>query len=570
MPLKLNEDSNRITLIPDVHLLDQPMRLTLRIEREWAEADIDGRYSVRVDFSFAQAVGQKNNYWRLTWPTNIGLKELTLRTRRADTVSPLEDADLAAMQERYAEAIRQYENLRGDPQFGAEAAFKIGECRYLHGEPAVALPIWETLLDGPPSPWRDRALLRLWTHNASSRQGNYSDYLGLLPDPLPPSLFGLISQAQIDELEAGHSAVGMGIALPRVNVTDVIESAKTLRLLRFSNVQIANRFALAHHVALLDREANELFKRGLQSIQAASNTTENLLAATNCLDQWCRLRSSEENPALAQYLVNWRNQHRTHPTVQTIFLMEAARKAARASDISSAFTHLKQAPVTAEGLDNRIYISFGLLFGIMHRLDLHETRAQSAWSESLKIADKVTLKSPLYLMDRILLHSLTRTWDTEAAGDVLTTLAGRHLLGSARTTAQAAFNGVFLADPAWFTTFNEVLQDERGRQFAEDYVLCRQPPRELVLQFYRLLFERYFLSTIFPQPTAEQSSRVRQLVDTLVTEMAMNPRGEIAHLYAYLRAWNDPAAAKHLFDTTYPYSPALIESLKWLLQQRHP
>jgi hypothetical protein len=59
-------------------------------------------------------------------------------------------------------------------------------------------------------------------------------------------------------------------------------------------------------------------------------------------------------------------------------------------------------------------------------------------------------------------------------------------------------------------------------------------------------------------------------VDTLVTEMTMNPRGEMAHLHTYLRAWNDPAAAKTLFESSYPYSPALIESLKWLLQQRHP
>lgn len=59
-------------------------------------------------------------------------------------------------------------------------------------------------------------------------------------------------------------------------------------------------------------------------------------------------------------------------------------------------------------------------------------------------------------------------------------------------------------------------------------------------------------------------------MDTLVTEMTMNPRGEMAHLHTYLRAWNDPAAAKTLFESSYPYSPALIESLKWLLQQRHP
>jgi hypothetical protein len=153
---------------------------------------------------------------------------------------------------------------------------------------------------------------------------------------------------------------------------------------------------------------------------------------------------------------------------------------------------------------------------------------------------------------------------------VLTTLAGCHLQGTESTAAQAAFNQTFLTDPAWLTTFNAVLQDERGREFAEDYALCLDPPRELVLRLYRLLFEHYFLSTAFPQATPEQSTRVHQIVDTLVTEMAMNPRGEMAHLHAYLRAWNDLTAAKSLFESRYPYSPALIENMRWLLQQRHP
>jgi hypothetical protein len=291
--------------------------------------------------------------------------------------------------------------------------------------------------------------------------------------------------------------------------------------------------------------------------------------------------------------------------------MEQARRAAREQNLRAAITFIRKArEVTPDKLDNRLHTSLWLLEGMLYRLQGAEDRAQSAWRKALAVAGAVTMKHPLHLCDCVLLHSLTQSWDLRIAGDVLTTLAGRHLKNAERTAAQAAFNQTFLTDPAWLTTFNAVLQSDEGRKFAEDYVLCRQPPRELVLRFYRLLFEHYFLvaaparawsssgrepvenerpqapesipghrlaakATVAagasPWPslvTPEHATRVRQIVDQLVTEMSLNPQGEIAHLYAYLRAWNDPSAAKTLFDTSYPYTPALVENMKWLLKQR--
>jgi hypothetical protein len=197
-----------------------------------------------------------------------------------------------------------------------------------------------------------------------------------------------------------------------------------------------------------------------------------------------------------------------------------------------------------------------------------EDKAQLAWRKALEIASTVTMKNPLYLCDCVVLHSLTQSWDLRSAGDVLTTMAGRHLVGSDRTAAQAAFNEAFLTDPAWLSVFNASLHDASGRDFAVDYALCREPPRELVQRFYRRLFEGYFLATAFPQASHEEMARVRQIVDQLVTEMAANSRGEIADFYAYLRAWNAPAAAPALWKKAYPYSQATIENMKWLLEHR--
>jgi len=351
----------------------------------------------------------------------------------------------------------------------------------------------------------------------------------------------------------------------------ITEATKAFRLLRQPPVQIASRFALANHSAGLDRESHSLYWDGLDDALQTVRTPDDMRAVTNCLDQSCRIQPSESNESLASRLNQWKKKRPDDPTVQAIWHMELARRAARGRNLRGAIIFIREArQLRPEEMDNRIHTSLWLLEGMLYRLQKAEDRAQSAWRKARSIAETVTMKSPLHLMDRVILGSLTQAWDLRMAGDLLTTLAGRHLIGEEQTKAKAAFNATFLTDPAWLTTFNNVLQSEEGRQFAKDYVLCRQPLRELVLHFYRLLFEHYFLTTAFPTATPDQAARVHQIVDTLVTEMAMNPRGEITHLYAYLRAWNDPAAAKTLFDTVYPYSPALTKDMQWLLQQRPP
>jgi hypothetical protein len=336
-------------------------------------------------------------------------------------------------------------------------------------------------------------------------------------------------------------------------------------------VQTANRFAMAYHFARLDQEACSLYKESLADPAACAAQPLNLSAGTNCLDQWCRIVHSERDPNLMKKLVLWQKVLRKDGSVQTIWEMEKARRVARGGDLSGALATASAATLTPpEDLDNRVHTSLWLLEGAIYRALGQEDKAQFAWKKGLEMASTVTMKHPLHLCDRVLMHSLTQTWDLRNAGEVLTIIAGRHLKGSECTAAQAAFNTAFLTDPAWITTFNAVLQDERGRKFASDYALCLDPPRELVQRFYRLLFEHYFQSSAFPSATAEQTTRVRQIVDALVTEMSMNPRGEIAHFYAYLHAWNDPIAARTFFDQAYPYTPALIENMKWLLTQRHP
>ena len=564
---KLNEAFHQGIHIPDTRLLDQPFRMTLRLERDRAEAMLNGRWPLRLDSPFAIGSIQHANGCRISWPNDIGLQHLALRTRRADAVSPLEEADLLAAQSQWAAARRQYENLRGDPHFGNEADCKIAQCLWREGERVAAQALWERFIPRPPSPWRDRSLLQLAMHSLLSQEwGAASRYLQMLPEHLPPSLLGQLDGQPTRELSDLLVATSMGIVKPRTDRLSIAAITQAFQRLQTPPLALANRLGMPRHFAGEDDQARVLYARGLLGRASLPNDPDSLIAASNCLDQWCRLNPSENDDQLASALERGRGS----TNGRAIWLMEQARVAARAGNLRKAIGRIREAREKPEKLDNRLHTSLWLLEGMLYRLQDTEDRAQSAWRKAHTIAATVTMQHPLHLVDCILLHSLDQSWDTKTAGDVLTTFACRHLPKEDRPAAEVAFNAAFLTDPAWLATFNAVLQSEEGRKFAEDYVLCRQPPRELFQRFYRLLFEHYFLSTAFPKPTPDQTARVRAIVDTLVTEMTTNPRGEIEHLYAYLHAWYDPAAARNLFYQTYPYRPALIEGMKWLLQQRQP
>ncbi len=566
-----NDASQQVVIIPDSHLLDVPFRMTLLVERDWAEAELNGQWRVRMDVPFALGSSKAGNQCRITWPKNAALKQLTLRTRRSDGTSPLEEADILASQAKWAPARKLYENLIGDPAHGAEAEFKLAECLHLTRDTAAAVARWEHLAAGPPSQWRERAIFRLWTLHATLTSGlaEAAPWLRLISEPLPVYLQSQIrpDDGEFEKIATAYASAGMCSALPRVEAGAVTDAVKAYRLLGVSPTQTGSRFALAHHSAGLDVAAQELFKAALAVPEVSPRDPKDLQAAINCLDQWCRVNPAERRDRLGSLLRLWRGSLPEEPSVQTVWHMEQARRAARAADLPAALAEIR-ATRPFEKADNRVLTSAWLLEGMLLRMQGAEDEAQGAWRKGLEVARTVTMKHPMHLCDSVVLHSLTRSWDLRSAGDVLTALAGRHLSRKESADAQAAFNKVFLSDPSWLVTFNAVLEGDSGRAFAEDYALCREPLRELVRQFYRMLFERHFLSTAFPQATDADRERVRAVAERLVTEMAMNPRGDITHLYDYLRAWADPAAGEGVFDPAALYSPDLVAEMRWLLSAR--
>ncbi len=556
-------------VIDEPSLLDHTISINLRIEQDHAEADIDGRWQIDGSAPFALGTVEARNACRITLDPHVGISRLQLRTRRDDSTSPLQQADLLAAQERWPSALRLYEAMRGDPAYGTEAEFKIAECLQRQDKLDEAFAIWQKMIAAAPSMWRDRAMLKLWILNVTKKHSlrAAAPYLAHLPDPAPLELLKQIDSRFFRSVADSYASAGMGIALPRVDVDEILGGIKAYHLLQKDPVQTANRFALALHSAHRDRASQDLYSAGLANLDRSAKYPDTLLAAINCLDQWCRIVPSEMEPKLTDRLNNWQKTMRKEPTVQTIWHMEQARKAARAADAHTAIIEMESTELLA-GADNRVQTSAWLLKGMLFRLQGNESRAQKAWAKAIEIAKTVTLKSPLHLCDRIMLHCLTQTWGPLSADQALVPLAYRHLVGDDRNAAEGQFINSFLADPSYLKSLNGTLQSDLGRELAEDYCLCKAPPRDLVQRFYRLMFEHYFLQSGFAQPPSpEQLARVRDTVQQLMVEMT-SPHANADDLFSYIRAWSGPSAGQGLFDNKGNYTPELIENLRWLYEQR--
>ena len=76
--------------------------------------------------------------------------------------------------------------------------------------------------------------------------------------------------------------------------------------------------------------------RDTNAVRSLATRLSDLLAATNCLDQWCRIEPSEKNPVLARALTRWQEARKDDVTVQAIWRMEQSRRAARQGNLRAA------------------------------------------------------------------------------------------------------------------------------------------------------------------------------------------------------------------------------------------
>lgn len=567
-----NRAPQKVIVIPDETLTAHPMRLALKVESQRAEVVINDQWRLVVHADYVLGSMSASNKLHFSWPADVGLQELVVRVRPRDSASPVERADLLALRGKWTDARSLYEQVRGDPSLAVEADYKIAHCLRRLGDVRSAKEMWARIVEGPASSWRDRAAYQLWAHTAQQDGVQAAaPLLARVPKGLSQVDLKEFGRGGVEKLADLYFRPGLAIGLLSVDPEQVSAGALAYQVLRRPPVEIANRFAMAHHMARLGEVVNGMHERALQDPLGNAADPVSLRAATNCLDQWCRLEQPEKKPELARTLQRWQAALPEDPTVTCIVAMERAREAARGQRWEDAIRHAREARQHLQADDRRL-AGAGLLEGMLHRIAGNEALAQRVWAEALQTADDVVTKSPLFLCDYIVLRSLVQKWTPSSVSDIIGTLVTMHLPRGDSVAAKGRFVSVFCSDSTFVTTLNNLFQDEggRGRRFAEDHVLYRVSPRLLISRYHRLLFENYF-STAFPSPVLDKAdeSRVRDTVEQLLTEMTVNRRAGSDDWFGYIRAWSDRDSAVKVLAASYPYNAEMVENFRWLLRRRH-
>lgn len=566
-----NKVPQKVIVIPDETLMHRPLRLAFLVESQRMEVIINDRWRLVVHADYVLGSMTASNKLHAFWPLELGLRELIVRVRPRDSASPLERADLLILRGKWAEARRFYEELRGDPLLAVEADYKIAHCQRRLGDVRSARDTWARLSQGPASSWRDRAAYQLWAHTAlQDGVQAAARFLPLVPKRLSHSELNEFGRGGPEKLAELYFRPGLGIGLLNVDPEQVSAGALAYQVLRRPAVEIANRFAMAHHMARLGEVINGMHERALQDPLGSAADPVSLRAATNCLDQWCRLEQSEKKAELARALQQWQAALPGDPTVRCIAAMERARQAARLQQWQEAISHAREARQCLKA-DERRLAGAGILEGMLHRLAGDEAQAQVVWTQALQTADDVVTKSPLFLCDYIVLRSLVQKWTASSVSDIIGTLMTMHLARGDSVAAKGRFVSAFCSDSTFIATLNNLFQDAagRGRRLAEDHVLYSVSPRLLIGRYHRLLFEAYFNTAFASPPSKADEDRLRAAVDQLITEMTVNRRADGGDLFDYIRAWSDRDAASQMLARRFSHNAELVENLQWLLRLRH-
>lgn len=570
-----NNAIQRVVPVPERFFSDSFLRLRLRVEPRQISVYINEHSGVVFESEMALGSTRGSNKIYLLWPEDASLRELTLRTRTQKTGHALEDADILCHQSLWAEALSLYESVQADPVYGTEARYKAAHCLWrLRGHQQEALRQWALLSEGPPGKWRDAAAYHLWCFTVL-RQGVKAaePLMKNLPQELPYSILWEFGRGVATRVESCYQGQGYGIGFLGVDAMRVNRAVQAFTLLRKPVLRTANYFAVAMHMARLDQGALNLYTSTFDKAAYERNET-NLRFTVNCLEGWCRLTHSETDSLLAANLEKWSQIPEQHATFICLLEMERARRAARGGDFDAARTHIEASRQDDQAEDRRRVTAL-LVEGMLLRQTGNEGGAQKAWNSALELATTVRYRnSPLHLFDCTVLRSLTRTWNVESVHHVIGTLLTSQdsTTSGMRATALARFQNLYLSESSLIQALN-ALPDRPGfSDLARDYSFCLDNPRQLVLRFYRSVFESWFLTHPFPaQPDQATIERVGETAIALVEEMSLRPESDSTDLNTLVRALHDPAAAHEFLARSYPaYPVTLVGNLKWLVRQRHP
>lgn len=557
--------------INDPTVLHRPFKLTVSIDRNHLDADLNGQWNLPMSDIFALTITAPKNTCQISWQRDIGLRDLSIRSRMAGQPNPLEQGDLFYSQNKWREAQRLYEGMKGDPIWGGEASFKAALTQAHLNQSQAARAEWDRLSQGAPGLWRDLSSTRLWIHTALKQGAEAArPYLQRLPAvaDLDPVIKTGISKEDSTNLIDIYRRSGQGLNTLRFNPEQVEDSVKALQIVGVDPVEITASLALAHHFSGMDTAARNLFSRGLGQPNNSANSTVQQHSAVFALNHWTFISRTENDQHLRRIFKAWHSTYPQNTEIQVFTSQEITRSLCRSQQLERALKTLKTTDLSPN-IEPRQLIAGSLLEGmILHDLN-RKPEALAAWQRGTAAASQVAFRSPMHLCDLAVLHSIAGSWSLESCTNLLPRIISRGTTGKTARAMERTFVSSILAKGGLVEALNSLSSDPRCADLARHYAYRTLVPRELVRRWSALVLDRYFLHSAFPtQPSAEIRQRVSDTATMLVDTLAISQEFDSSY-YLSFRAWGNPETITSQMVSSITAPPALAARVKWLFAQRY-
>ena len=554
-----------------------------------AEGDYVGHpVSVSLRYGDSSVVGQFADLWsveasdlfppdpnsvakcELTLPKDMGIADLSLRTRVNDHPGPLATGDSLAARGRWAEAEEFYRRHERDRVWGPEALYKKGLMLKEMVQDEKAGECWERVAQGPPSIWRHLGNCQLWqTAVLTKGVAAAKRWLDQLPEPrhLGTGLSLHISTVDQTRIDAAYARVDDGLNFLRMEGSQLDDAVKASGILGQSKLLVAARYALAFRLAEMDGRAQQLLSDALRlpSRTLLESDDELVLA---CLEDWCRMERSERLPQLGSLIDLWAEAMPDKPSFAAMRMLEESRVLARAGALERALRTIQGAlfgSVAPAYMQTSMRVVEGQLLQMSGRSD----GAIIAWKKGLQAANKVPRPNASNLFDQVFLRQASRTWTTDSVGKTLSRLLGGDDSGSTGVAVQAVFAKTWLRDPDFLAALNRLGADAEGVDLQKTYAFCLQPPQELLRRWFWLVCKDYVcLSAIGESVSPPQRERVCQATEEVLNYVSSVPNPPPL-ITEFLLAWADPSLNRPIQSEVAPMIPsATAARMKWLLALR--
>lgn len=415
--------------------------------------------------------------------------------------SSLEKGDHYAGSERWWPAETYFLQMIGDPDYGAEALFKAGDCQRRQGRLGDAQMTWEKVMRGPDSPWRTEACLQLWfLHANAGRLNKARIYLDQLPGPenMPADYLAQLNESG-RKLDDTYRSVGRGMHLLRPT-PEVEDAVRVHRMLRYSPHELAARFALARHFNGTDEAARDLLIRGLATKKMTTVTPEEARTFNTNFELWSLMTRAETDDGLAKLQADWLALTPPDHSIALTIRLDQARQLARAGQKTGAVT-IAQQVLQAEHSTIMAFTGAALL---LSALDADPDHA--AVKQALQRINQVPRQvHELTLTHRLLLQSIAQNWTSQSAVEILSQMLSFGESGENRETLRGRISRFLIQDEDMVRALNQLLVDDNGRKLLSAFALRHQPVRQSMHEMIYMILRRHVIFSAFgTHPTSEQ------------------------------------------------------------------